>query len=195
MTPKIVFIGDSITKGTDYGGVTADKCFAKLVGLSCGYPDSGIFNRGVSLDNSTDILNRLSVDAIGLQPDVCVVMAGNNNCYGTEKKTTPEKYKQDLITIATSLRASGIKVVFFSMMMGRGDASVFSEAAPYLAAMESVVASMDIPYLDLYREYCYAVTRGEYLPLYVDSVHQTIAGHQYIADYAMRPRTKGFFIR
>lgn len=191
---KIVFIGDSITKGTDYGGVTSAECFAHLIGVAAGYTVGNIYNKGVSSENAADGLLRLTNDVINLAPSVCVVMFGNNDAYGAGKIQTPAKYKSDMISYVVRLRDAGIKVVFHSPMMGRGDTTVFQGFNPYLIALEEVVGQYSVPYVDLFREYCFASARSEYLPLYVDNVHQTKAGHQYIANYAIRLKHTGFYL-
>lgn len=190
---KIVFIGDSITKGTDYGGVTAADCFARLIGVAAGYAVADIYNKGVSSENAADGLLRLDSDVISLSPKVCVVMFGNNDAFGVGKVQTPAKYKSDMIQYVIRLRAAGIKVVFHSPMMGRGEAAVFQTFNPYMIALEDVAGQYSVPYVDLFREYCFTSARAEYLPLYVDNVHQTKAGHQYIANYAMRIKHSGFY--
>lgn len=190
---KIVFIGDSITKGIDYGGVTPADCFARLIGVAAGYAVADIYNKGVSSENASDGLLRLDADVISLSPSVCVVMYGNNDAYGTGKVQTPAKYKADMIQYVTRLRAAGIKVVFHSPMMARGDTTIFQGFNPYLIALEEVVGEYSVPYVDLFREYCFTSARSEYLPLYVDNVHQSKAGHQYIANYAMRAKHAGFY--
>lgn len=48
----IVFLGDSITKGTDYGGVTLTDTFAYKIGTANGYPPASIYNKGVGSDTS-----------------------------------------------------------------------------------------------------------------------------------------------
>lgn len=190
---KIVFVGDSLTKAADYGGVTAAQSFARLIGLAAGYAVEDIHNAGRSGENAADGLLRLDTDVIALNPAVCVVMFGNNDGYGTTKAQAVAKYKSDMIQYVVRLRAAGIKVVFHSIMMGRGDTTIFQGINPYLIALEEVVGQYSVPYVDLFREYCFTVARSEYLPLYVDNVHQTVAGHQYIANYAMRAKHAGFY--
>lgn len=190
---KIVFIGDSITKGTDYGGVTAADCFARLIGVAAGYAVADIYNKGVSSENAADGLLRLETDVISLAPKVCAVMFGNNDAFGAGKIQSVAKYKSDMTSYVTRLRAANIKVIFHSPMMARGDAATFLTFNPYLMALEEVAGQLSVPYVDLFREYCFVSARSEYLPLYVDNVHQTKAGHQYIANYAMRPKHAGFY--
>lgn len=191
---KIVFLGDSITLGTAYGGVTNATRFSTLIGVAAGYAAQDIINAGVGGNNSADILARLQADVIAHAPDVCVVMVGNNDFGGTGKILSSSQYKANLVKIVVQLRAAGIKPVLFSPMMVRGVTSVFVAWKPYLAAIEMVVGELSVPYVDLYREYCYAAMRAEYLPLYADTLHQAVAGHAYIAAYASLPKHAGFFV-
>ncbi|MNO26516.1 hypothetical protein D3C76_163700 [compost metagenome] len=190
---RIGWLGDSLTKATDYGGVTAANRFAYLISREAGYAPADIIVAGVSGNNSADGLSRLQSDIIAQNVNVCVVMFGNNDWGGLGKILTPSAYKNNMAAIFTRLREAGIKPVSISPMMGRGDSNSFASMEQYLVALEEVVATMGIPYIDLYRDYCYTVTKGTYLPLYVDAVHQSVAGNRYIATYAARPKFAGFF--
>lgn len=191
---KIVFLGDSITLATAYGGVTNATRFSTLIGLAAGYAEADIINAGVGGNNSADMLARLQADVIAHNPDVCVMMVGNNDFGGAGKVLTPAQYKANVVSIVGALRAAGIKPVVFSPMMTRGTASVFVSWKTYLVALESACSELSVPYVDLFREYCYATLRSEYLTLYVDTLHQTVAGNAFIAEYALRPKHAGFFI-
>lgn len=63
---KIVFIGDSLTKGIGYGGVTATDTFAYKIGIANGYAPADILNKGVSSDTAFGVLNRIQADAVHL---------------------------------------------------------------------------------------------------------------------------------
>lgn len=61
---KILLIGDSITEGFDT---------QKLM------PEFSIINKGISGNNSKDLLNRLKTDLIPYEPDIVFVLIGTND--------------------------------------------------------------------------------------------------------------------
>jgi len=69
--PKIVAIGDSITKG-----YPDDYTWVKIVSRKLDIP---IENMGLKGDTFTGILMRLDKDVISKQPDFCIVTAGTND--------------------------------------------------------------------------------------------------------------------
>lgn len=191
---KIVFFGDSITKATGYGGVAATDAFAHLIGVSAGYAPSDIINAGVGGNNTADLLSRLDADVIAVAPAVCVVMIGNNDFAGTGKKLTAAVYKANVLEIISRLKAADIKPVFISPSMPRGTNATFSAMDEYIQAVEDACATSEVQYVDFYREMCFAAWRGNYVKYYVDTLHLSKAGHQFLAEYAMRSKHTGFFI-
>ena len=187
---KIIFIGDSITKGTDYGGVTTTATFAYKIGIANGYASQDILNKGISSDTSGGVLARLQADVLANAPDVCVLMIGHNDrATGVPVAT----FKANLQSVAASLGSNGIKLVIMTPPMERGAASLFVAFNPYLKAMEEVAAEYGLACVDQYREFCYAALRAQYLSLYVDAVHLSISGHEYVKEYAMRSKFSGVF--
>ena len=191
---RIVFLGDSITLATAYGGVTNATRFSTLIGLAAGYAEADIINAGIGGNNSADMLARLPTDVIAHNPDVCVMMVGNNDFGGAGKVLTPAQYKANVLAIGAELAASNIKLVLISPMMVRSTSATFVAFLPYLKALEEAVAGLGVDYIDIYREYCFAAMRSDYLSFYVDTLHQTVAGHAFIAEYALRPKHSGFFV-
>lgn len=192
---KIVFLGDSITLGIGYGGVTAANRFSTLIGRAAGYADADIINAGVGGDNSAGMLSRLQSDVLAHAPSVCVVMAGNNDCYGAAPKyQSVQQYRENMTAIIATLKAAGVKPVVISPMFVVGGAAEANQVHPYLKALEEVVAAAGVGYVDIMREYHYAIDRGEWASIgHVDNVHPSVAGHAFIAEYAMRPKHAEFF--
>lgn len=190
---KIVLLGDSVTKGTGYGGVLTTETFGHLIGLSAGYPAGDIINKGVGGNNTADLLARLTPDVIALAPDVCLVMIGNNDISGTGKKLPVATFKSNVALIIARLKAGNIKPVFVSPNMERGSNALFASFDPYIQALEEACAAADVCYVDLYRELCFAALRNNFMPFYVDTVHLSKAGHQFVASYAARSKHAGFF--
>lgn len=183
---KIIFIGDSITKGTSYGGVTTPDTFAYKIGVANGYAPANIINKGVNSDTSAGVLARLNADVIALSPDVCVLMVGINDWW---TNVTLPAYLANMTAIVTQIKAAGIKLVIMSSSVQRGPTADFFSYKKYLQAVEGLAAQKSVPYVDLYREMCAAslyYDSATFLALYADVVHLSVAGHQFAADLAAR---------
>lgn len=194
---KIAFLGDSVTKATAYGGVTATQAFAHLIGTANGYAAADIINAGVGGDNSAQALARLDADVITHLPDVCVIMLGNNDCQGSNALTAGEM-TTNIEQIIVSLRAANIKPVLFSMGFDRGDNAKFAAYVPYLHALDQLAVDARVDYIDVFREFALASLYFDTAPwgaMFVDSLHLTASGHQYIANFTARSRFAGVFVK
>lgn len=192
---KIAFLGDSITRGIGYGGVTAADTFARKIGVASGYAASDIINAGVSSNTSTQMLARLNSDVIAAGANVCVIMAGNNDAAGSP--TVPvATYEANLRAMIASLNAAGVKPVLFTPGLDRGDTAKFQTYKSYVEVVDRVAASCGVAKVDVYREqalsYLY-LTGLSFSGMFVDDLHLTKAGHQFVADFALRPCFAGVF--
>jgi lysophospholipase L1-like esterase len=191
---KIAFLGTSITKGTSYGGVTATQTFAHKIGTANGYAATDILNKGVNSDTSAGMLARLSTDILANSPAVCVVETGLNDW---STGVSIASFRASTAAIFAQLIAAGIKPVALTPSMQRGSTADFAGFKAYLQAFEDEANLAAAPVVDLYRElaaaylyYPYATWNG----LYADAVvHLSVAGHQFVADLAARPRFSGIF--
>lgn len=190
---KIVFIGDSIAKGTSYGGVTTPDTFAYKIGVANGYAPADIINKGVNSDTSAGVLARLTTDVIALAPDVCVLMVGINDWW---TNITLPAYLANMTAIVAQIKAANIKLVIMSSSVQRGPTADFFSYKKYLQAVEGLAAQNSLAYVDLYREMCAAslyLDSAGFLALYADVVHLSVAGHQFAADLAARPQFASVF--
>lgn len=190
---KIVFLGDSVTKATDYGGVTSVDCFAFKVGTLAGYAPTDIINAGVSSDTSAGMLARITTDVLDKAPAVCVVMALVNDAV---QDVPIADYKETLRAIASRLIVCGIKVVFLSPPLDRGTQAFQDKCRAYLEALEAVSMEFSTPYIDCYREYAFMYLYGvnEFYACYVDNIHQTKVGHDKVTSILTRgTRIKAFY--
>lgn len=182
---KIVFIGDSITKGVGYGGVTTADTFAQKIGTANGY--GCILNKGVSSDTSAGVLARLQSDVIAEAPKVCVLMIGANDWQQNVPLAT---YKSNLNSISAAVRGAGIKLVHITSNMQRGSLSVILAFENYVKASEEMACDAR---MDLWREMVlrgFTENHGQY---YADAIHLNVAGHQYVAALAARQKHAGVF--
>lgn len=193
---RIVFVGDSIVKGTDYGGVTPAQCFAAKIGAAAGYVATDVFNAGVGGNTSGDVLARMQSDVIARTPSVCVVLCGINDW---AKGVGASQYQANLNSILDILGQNGIKAVLISSNLQRGSTTDIAGFQSYLKALDAVAVARKVPYIDLYREvsaaYLY-MDAATWSGLYADGVvHLSVAGHQFVTDLATRPQYAGFFTR
>lgn len=192
---KIVFLGDSVTKGVGYGGVADVDTFARKVGLSCGYLAENIINAGVSSDTSAGALARLQNDVISKNPDVCVLMLGHNDY---ENGVSVATYIANMAQIITQLLNANIQPVILNCVLMRGTNQYIDGFRTYIEALENLAKTFDIGLVDILREYAYGYlylyqAGWTFQGLYVDTVHQTIGGHQFLANICLRDKNKGFF--
>ncbi len=189
----IVFAGDSITKGTSYGGVTTVDTFAYKIGVANGYAPADIVNAGVNSDTSAGLLARLNVDVISKSPAVAVVMIGINDW---AQGVSVSAYQSNIRAIFSQLIAAGIKPVGITSNLQRGSTEAILGFQPYLQAFENEAKLANIPVVDLYREVADAYlyyTSTQFYALYVDNVHLTKTGHQFVANVACREKYTGIF--
>lgn len=190
---KIVWLGTSVTKGTDYGGVTPATTFAQKIGVASGYQASEVVNKGVGSCTTSQMLDRLSADVLSHCPDVCVVETIPNDW---ALSVPLSAFEADIASIFGQLTGAGVKVVALNSSMKRGSQQQFLSYQVYLKAFEKQAAIAGAPLFDLYREmatsYLY-LTSAQFGALYVDSIHLSVAGHQFVADLAAAPRYSGMF--
>lgn len=189
---KIVFIGHSVVKGTGYGNVTTADTFAHKIGIANGYAAANILNKGVSSDTTAGMRSRFQADVLAQNPAVCV-FAGcvvNDWATGVPVATT----KSNLLSMITDAQAAGIKCVLFTDNANRGTAAEFGSYYPFIEAIKEVAAAKGCPLVDLYSRMCQRMLVGDHVALYVDSIHLTIAGHQFVVDHAARSFYSGFFV-
>lgn len=192
---KIVWLGASTTKATDYGSVNYNQSFAYLTSIHWGYDPSDYINSGVGSSDTANMIFRLSTDVLAHSPSVCVVNAGG--IADMANSVSVATYKSNLNTIFTTLQGAGIKVIAVNDVMKRYvNLTLFSQFRTYSEAYEEVAAQLNIPVIDIYREFGLSYIIDGY-PIwntyYVDDVHQTIAGNAWVANVLSRPRYTGLF--
>ncbi len=100
-TPRVVFIGDSITEGWK---------------LEKSFPGKPYVNRGISGQTSAQILLRFRQDAIDLDPKVVVILAGTNDLAENTGPATLPQIEGNLESMADLARANRIAVVLCSVL-------------------------------------------------------------------------------
>ena len=98
---RVVFFGDSITD---------------IWKLENYFPGKPYVNRGIGGQTTPQMLVRLRQDVIDLHPKVVVILAGTNDIAGNTGLMRNEDIEANYASFAELARASGIRVVFSSIL-------------------------------------------------------------------------------
>ncbi len=101
-TPRVVFIGDSITEN--------------WVGLAPSLFVSGAVGRGIGGQTSPQVLVRFYQDVVRLRPKVVHIMIGTNDIAGNTGPTSAEMYTSHVAAMVDIARSNGIAVVLASVL-------------------------------------------------------------------------------
>lgn len=185
---KIVFLGDSITACSN---VTLAQSWPQIVGLANGYTSGNIINAGVPGDETTQMLARVQ-SVINQAPDVCVMMMTvNDKTHGL----TLAQHETNLRSLISQLRAANIKVVIASHPIYRSGVDTWKA---WVEKDQSIAGELGIPYVDVFREYCFAnlyTTLNQYYTSSAELIHQSVAGNAKIAEVMIRNNYAGVFIK
>ena len=102
-TPKVVFMGDSITEGWK-------SHFPEY------FNNPNYINRGISGQTTPQMLLRFRQDVIKLYPKVVVILAGTNDIAGNTGPSTLEMVEDNLYTMAELAKAHNIEVVLCAVL-------------------------------------------------------------------------------
>jgi lysophospholipase L1-like esterase len=98
---RVIFFGDSITDGWR---------------LPEYFPGKPYINRGIGGQTTAQMLVRFRQDVIELHPKAVVILAGTNDIAGNTGPTRLEDIEANYTSLAELARASGITVVFSSVL-------------------------------------------------------------------------------
>lgn len=174
----IVFIGDSITRGTSYGGVTEAQTFASLIGAARGY--ATVYNRGVNSDNTAGVIARLERDVFDLQPAEVWMMIGVNDWFSG---VPIADYRDNMLSISQAIMGAGIRLTLLSSVLRRGTIQQIAAQEKFAEVAEDTPSDR---FIDVFRHFAMRGWTATHTPLYVDPIHLTPAGHAYVADIASR---------
>jgi lysophospholipase L1-like esterase len=96
-SPKVVFIGDSITEFWQYADT---DLFSK-----------GIIGRGISGQTTQQHLVRFYPDVVSLKPIAVHILGGGNDVAGNTGATTPQDYKNNIMAMLDIAQCNSIKVL------------------------------------------------------------------------------------
>ena len=100
-SPRVVFIGDSITQGW----------FDMMPGFFAGER----VNRGIGGQTTPQMLLRFRQDVIDLHPAVVQIMGGTNDIASNTGPMTPEQTQENIMSMVELAHAHGIRVILASI--------------------------------------------------------------------------------
>jgi len=198
----ILFQGDSITDcgrdrtqqdnanspgalGHGYALLAAAQLFAR-------FPEGRltIYNRGISGNEVTDLLDRWFPDCIDMAPDVVSILIGVNDMWRTKdsgKPNTVDQYEEELTNLLNRTRQlmPECKVIVcepFVLQCGAVTDDWFPEFDDRLGAMRRVsqkFADCIVPFQKMFNELTITVKPDYWAE---DGVHPSLAGHQKMAE-------------
>lgn len=173
-TPRVVFMGDSIT---EFWGKQDAAFFTH-----------GKLDRGISGQTTAQMLLRFRQDVIDLHPQAVHIMAGTNDVAGNTGPATLQQVEGHIASMAELAQAHGIKVILASVP----PASEFPwrtdvQPVPVIRALnrwiQAYAAQHGFTYVDYYG--AMATAEGAMKPgLAGDGVHPTRQGYALMAPLA-----------
>ncbi|WP_156825849.1 SGNH/GDSL hydrolase family protein [Lewinella cohaerens] len=168
-TPKVVFMGNSITEG--WPG--HEPVF---------FQNPAYINRGISGQTTPQMLVRFRQDVIDLQPAAVVILAGINDIAGNTGPATVEMIIDNIISMAELAQANDIEVVLCSVL----PAAAFPwqpkvDPVPEVLALNQMIKNYctanDLIYVD-YFSAMVDTENGLQAALTYDGVHPNKAGYE-----------------
>lgn len=172
-SPRIVFMGDSITEG--------------WVGKMPQFFVPNRIGRGISGQTTSQMLLRFRQDVIDLKPVVVQIMAGTNDIAGNTGPTTDAQVEGNIMSMVELAQAHGIRVILASIP----PADHFEwkpgvNPAPRIAALNGWAKDYAARVGATYADYWSVLHVGDALnPAYgTDGVHPNAAGYAAMAPVA-----------
>ena len=205
--PRIVVLGDSITKGVR-SGVTAEETFAAVLQrrlLKQGL-DYEVINRGIGGERTDQALQRVSRDVLSLEPQLVTVMYGTNDSYvdkgRQESRISADEFEGYLRRLAAEFKRCGIQVVLMTEPAW-GQAAGLNGAGEhpnerlslYMERTRRVASELSLPLVDHYRIWSTAAAGGTDIGEWTtDQCHPNPAGHLKLAEDIL-PVVQGALMR
>lgn len=188
-SPRVVCIGDSVTRGTRLG-VTKEQTFCSLLEnwLKSRDPQAMLVNAGVGSDTTAGGLKRLDKDVLAHQPTHVLIMFGLNDAYYPKADGPPlvklEEYGPNLVELVRRVRAAGaVPVLMTSNPYQDAKCKEQADLLPYIAACRRVALENDVPLIDIFgRIEEKRAANADLGPLYADGLHFTPAGNEMLAE-------------
>lgn len=186
---KIVFIGDSVTKGVRPGVVESDT-FAQKIGAFRGF--DSIINAGVSNNTSSNGLDRFTTDVLAYSPDSVSIMFGINDVATGVSVSIFEWNIRQMVMLA---KAAGARITLMTPNFVPSTPYI-TAFPPYLDALRCVAVDEEVSLLDcylLFEDAYFQLSRAQFDGLWgpLDPQHPSALGHQLIFDAACKAYNRG----
>lgn len=181
-TPRVVFMGDSITDAWQqprFGGF---------------FPGKPYVDRGISGQTTPQMLVRFRADVIELQPKAVVILAGTNDIASNTGPMTDEEVEGNLASMSELAHAHNVKVVFSSILpvsnyhtAPNGVPQTQARPMARIKAINEWMKRYAATHGDVYLDYFPAMTDANGLlraELSADDLHPTAAGYAIMAPLA-----------
>lgn len=176
-TPKVIFIGNSITELW----AKEDPAFFK---------DNNFLGRGISGQTTYQMLVRFRDDVINLHPEIVVINGGTNDVAENNHPFNPERTLGNIKSMAELAKANGIKVILTSVLPCSGFywrktiGNVPEKITSLNKMIKDYAEENGFLFVDYYPE---MVSNGGALnPAYTkDGVHPNLAGYKVMEKIAM----------
>lgn len=177
---KIICFGDSLTFGYQ---VSREEKWHVIAEKKTGIQ---LINRGVSGDTTADMQNRIQKQVFNAKPDGVILMGGYNDIFFNRSW---EPAAQNMIAMVDQSKANGLRVfvaipppIHLPVTFKEGGALVdFEKSALMIEAycqwLRDFTRSSRMPDLDFS-----AGIDWNDKALYLDGIHQSVAGHQRMAE-------------
>ena len=176
---------------------------------------SQVLNKGVSGNNTMQLLQRIDTDVIHENPDLVIIMAGTNDLLNSKKMISYGDYAQNLKLIVTKIKEGGSQVMIMSppsvdsvYLFMRHDRSLYQKAPNKIMdsvrhIVQTVAAENDALFLDLFEKFTALGIPKHNEDLFLrnqmnsgvsDGVHPTALGYHFIAEHVFQFLSKNRLI-
>jgi lysophospholipase L1-like esterase len=168
-TPRVVFMGNSITEG--WAGQDPDF-----------FTENNYLGRGISGQTTPQMLLRFRPDVIDLKPAAVVILAGTNDIAGNTGPMTVEQIAGNIYSMAELAQAHHIKVVISSVLPvykypWKPEVEPVEKIAQLNSMLKNYADKNDMVYLD-YFPATVNEQQGFKKEYTEDGVHPTLAGYK-----------------
>ncbi|MCO1602466.1 GDSL-type esterase/lipase family protein [Desulfosporosinus nitroreducens] len=169
---KIIAIGDSITEGFPY---TRKESWVTFLGqeLHC-----EIINKGINGDLTQNIHDRFGRDVLAFNPTHVIILGGTNDAYA--------KYPLEIVSphftamIKMSQEHGIIPIIGLPIPSLVADDEFFLQQ--YRNWLIDCAKMNNLPLINFYAPFLKRLEAGEESKLFVDEVHPSLEGYQFMAE-------------
>tara|TARA_B100001996_G_scaffold42221_1_gene30607 strand:- start:4978 stop:6390 length:1413 start_codon:yes stop_codon:yes gene_type:complete len=184
-SPRVVFIGNSITEGWDWH-----------------YPqffknNKNYINRGISGQTTPQMLVRFRQDVVDLDPDIVVILAGINDVAENTGPSTIKSITDNIISMSEIAVANDIKVILSSILPAsdfpwRPEISPQYKILKINSILQTYALKNNMVYLDYFSD-MFDGNDGLIKQYGADSVHPNKAGYLVMSNLVKKAIAKAFY--